>query len=62
MTRDVIDEAAANLAVHMTWIHGRVPGMYALVDGSLVLADAGLGTDTTCRRIRRTGGAASVWP
>jgi hypothetical protein len=43
---EVAAEAAENLALHMTWVHARVPGMYARIEDSLVLADSGLATDT----------------
>src|SRR5687768_4645016 len=40
------DAAAANLAVHVSWVHQQTPGMRAAIEPDLVVVDSGLPQDT----------------
>lgn len=41
-----VEAAAANLAVHFTWVQSRTPGMRVSIGPDLVLADCGMPCDT----------------
>jgi GNAT superfamily N-acetyltransferase len=43
---DLADAAATNLAVHVSWVHQRTPGMRAAIVPDLVVVDSGLPQDT----------------
>jgi GNAT superfamily N-acetyltransferase len=43
---ELADAAAANLAVHVSWVHQQTPGMRAAIAPDLVVVDSGLPQDT----------------
>jgi GNAT superfamily N-acetyltransferase len=60
---DLLNVAADNLVLHMTWVQARVSGMHASIGEFLTLADAGLGTDTfntVCRARLQSNDSARI--